>query len=229
MDYCQFEPLQKLRCSRSVTVIRREINLSKLEFIKSLKVFVKQTEQDFPNWDQEIDLSFSSNPKISTSKPILNTQNINLTINGITVSLDNLQNFLGKILGILGAIILFIGVFTPIISVPIAGSFNYFYNRKGDGVILIAIAITSLIIVLQEKFKLLWWTGITSLGVLLLGLINFQMRISEFKSQMQDELAGNMVKGIADVAAQSIQLQWGWGILIIGTGLILAAAATPER
>ncbi|MHC0067539.1 type IV pilin-like G/H family protein [Nostoc sp. UIC 10890] len=213
----------------SVTVIRREVTLLKLEFIKTIKVFAKQTGQDFPDWTQEIDLSSSSNSKISTPKSVSSSQTLNISINGTTVSLDNIENVLGKTLGILGAIILFIGVFTPIVSVPIAGSFNYFYNGKGDGVILIGIAIISLIIALKEKFKLLWWTGIASLGVLLLGLINFQMRISQLKSQMEDELAGNMFKGIADVAAQSIQLQWGWVILIIGTGLILAAAAIPER
>lgn len=213
----------------SATVIRREVTLLKLEFVKTIKVFAKQTGEDFPDWTQEIDLSLSSNSKISATKSVSSSQTFNISINGTTVSLNNIESFLGKTLGILGAIILFMGVFAPIVSVPIAGSFNYFYNGKGDGVILIAIAIISLIISLKENFKLLWWTGIASLGVLLLGLINFQMRISQFKSQMADELAGNMFKGIADVAAQSIQLQWGWVILIIGTGLILAAAAIPER
>ena len=38
--------------------------------------------------------------------------------------------------GILGSILLFIGVFAPIISVPIVGNVNYFQNGKGDGVIV---------------------------------------------------------------------------------------------
>ena len=40
---------------------------------------------------------------------------------------------LRKIIGLSGAVILFVGVFCPIISMPIMGSMNYFQNGKADG------------------------------------------------------------------------------------------------
>jgi len=201
--------------------------------IRKIKVYAVQIGEEFPAWSQEIDLSVRSNLTTNISQQQSNTQNLNISINGTTITLKefekNLRKILGKFLGILGSIILSTGVFAPIISVPITGDFNYFNNGTGDGVILIILAIISLVITLKENFKLLWWTGIASLGVITIGLINFYWRISQLKLQIDEKLDGNMFQGIADVATQSIQLQWGWVILIIGTALILAAAAIPER
>jgi len=38
---------------------------------------------------------------------------------------------------------LFVGVFTPFVSLPFAGNLNYFQNGKGDGVIILLIALVS--------------------------------------------------------------------------------------
>ena len=42
-----------------------------------------------------------------------------------------------QIIGLLGCVLLFVGVFMPIVSVPVAGSMNYFKNGHGDGVLIL--------------------------------------------------------------------------------------------
>ena len=133
-----------------------------------------------------------------------------------------------QLFGIAGSVLLFLGVFAPIISVPIVGSLNYFQNGKGDGVIVLVFAIISIGLVLARKYGGLWITGFGSLTVMLFTFVNFQIRLSEMKTNMERELAGNPFRGIADVAMQSIQLQWGWVVLIIGACLLIAAAATKD-
>jgi hypothetical protein len=133
------------------------------------------------------------------------------------------------ILGLIGSIVLFIGVFTPIVSAPIIGSMNYFQNGKGDGMLILILAIVSLVFVLTKKYKGLWFTGVGSLAIMALTFINFQMKISDMKSQMESELAGNPFRGLADVAMQSVQLQWGWALLIVGAGLVIASAAMKDE
>ena len=39
-----------------------------------------------------------------------------------------------QLLGILGSAILFIGVFMPIVKLPVVGKMNYFHNGRVDGV-----------------------------------------------------------------------------------------------
>jgi hypothetical protein len=135
-----------------------------------------------------------------------------------------------QMLGVIGSLILFVGVFTPIASLPIVGSMNYFQNGKGDGVIVLALAIVSLILTLTKRYGGLWFTGIGSLAVTIFTFVNFQMRMSEAQAQMESQLSGNPLRGLADIGMQSVQIQWGWSVLIVGAGLVIAAAAikTPE-
>lgn len=132
-------------------------------------------------------------------------------------------------LGIIGSIILFVGVFTPIVSIPILGNMNYFQNGKGDGTVVLIFAGISLVLALAKKYKGLWFTGIGSLGIMLFTFINFQIGMSQVKNQMESELAGNPFRGLADIAMQTVQLQWGWAILVVGAGLIIAAAALKNN
>lgn len=133
-----------------------------------------------------------------------------------------------QMLGLIGSLILFVGVFTPIISLPIVGSMNYFQNGKGDGVIVLALAIVSLILTLTKRYRGLWFTGISSLAVMIFTFVNFQVRMSDMQTQMESQLSGNPFRGIADMAMQSVQIQWGWAVLIVGAGLVIAAAAIRQ-
>jgi hypothetical protein len=134
-----------------------------------------------------------------------------------------------QLLGLIGSIVLFIGVFTPIVSVPIMGNMNYFQNGKGDGTLVLILAVISLGLALANKYKGLWFTGIGSLVVMLFTFINFQSTMSQAKADMESELAGNPFRGLADMAMQSVQLQWGWALLIVGAALVIASAAMKEE
>ena len=134
-----------------------------------------------------------------------------------------------QILGFIGSVILFIGVFTPIVSAPIIGNINYFQNGQGDGIFLIILAGISFILSITKKYKGLWFTGIISLLMLISVLVSFQTRIAEMKSQINSELAGNPFKFLGDIAVQSVQIQWGWALLFIGSILIITAAAIKEK
>jgi hypothetical protein len=133
-----------------------------------------------------------------------------------------------QLLGLLGSIILCIGVFTPIVSVPMMGDMNYFQNGEGDGSIILILAAISLALVLAKKYSGLWFTGFGSMAVMAFTFINFQLRIADMKAQMEKELAGNPFRGLADLAMQSVQLQWGWALLIVGAALVIASAALKE-
>jgi predicted nucleotidyltransferase len=107
-------------------------------------------------------------------------------------------------IGLIGSVILFVGVFMPVLNVPIMGNLNYFQNGEGDGIIIILLAVISLVLTLSKNYQWLWLTGLGSFGVLAFTFINFQVRMSELKSQMNVELKGNPFRGLADMAMQSV-------------------------
>lgn len=130
-----------------------------------------------------------------------------------------------QIVGLTGAIVLFVGVFTPIVSIPTVGYINYFQNEKLDGVVILSLATVSFVLLLMRRYRALWVTGFASLGVLLFTFMTLQIRISEIKEKLGAELADKRSPGLADWAMRSVQIEWGWPVLTIGTAFILWAAA----
>lgn len=133
------------------------------------------------------------------------------------------------VLGLSGSVVLFLGVFAPILSAPIVGNLNYFQNGKGDGVLIIVFAVVSLVLTVTRRSRGLWVTGLGSLGMLVVTFINFQMKLSEMKTKVGSDLSDNPFKGLADLAVQSVQIQWGWAVLVVGAGMLIASAALAPQ
>jgi hypothetical protein len=133
-----------------------------------------------------------------------------------------------QILGLVGSVILFLGVFAPIVSVPIVGNINYFQNGKGDGVIILWLAVISVFLTLTKRYRVLLITGVGSLAVLAFTFINFQGRMSSARSEMREGMANNPFRGLGDAMLSTVQIQWGWAVLIIGAVLLLASAVLKE-
>ena len=133
-----------------------------------------------------------------------------------------------QLLGVLGSAILFIGVFMPIVKLPVVGEMNYFHNGRGDGVIILALAVTSFVFVLIQWYRQLWITSLSSAAVLAFTFFNFQSTMSQATRQMEAELKDNPFRGLADLAVQSVQLQWGWAVLVIGIACLIVVAAMKD-
>jgi hypothetical protein len=122
-------------------------------------------------------------------------------------------------IGFAGAAALAIGVFVPLVSMPIVGSLTYFNNGKGDGVLVLALAVNSALIILAKKYRALWLTGLASLGLMGYTFLH----ITQAFAAMERKLATNPFRGLANA-----QMQWGWALLVIGAMLLLAAAASKD-
>lgn len=134
-----------------------------------------------------------------------------------------------QVVGLIGSAMLFMGVFAPIVHLPIVGNLNYFMNGRGDGVIVILLAVISCIFVLLKKYKIVWLSGMVTLGVLFWTYINLQGRITSATEEMKSQLAGNPFAGLGELAMQSVQLQWGWVILALGGVLVIISAVLKEE
>lgn len=132
------------------------------------------------------------------------------------------------LLGYGGASVLALGVFAPIVRLPIVGTMNYFHNGEGDGAILLALAAVSVLAVALRRWFVLYGTGGGSLMLLGYALFNWHRKMSAAKAEFSADMAGNPFAGIGEAMFSTVQLQWGWGLLFIGAGLLLAAAIIPR-
>lgn len=133
-----------------------------------------------------------------------------------------------RILGLTGSLLLFVGVFTPIVTLPIVGSINYFRSGKGDGAIILVLAVVSCFLTLASKYKWLLLTGLSSIALLSLTLFRIYDALTETRSQIEANTEGSLLGGLARVAMQSAQLEWGWAVIFIGAILLIVAAFVPE-
>ncbi len=134
-----------------------------------------------------------------------------------------------QVVGLIGSLLLVLGVFMPIVSVPILSQMNYFQNGRGDGTIVLVLGLASVVAVLARRYGALWLTGGASLVVMAITFVNFQSRLSRARTDMESQLAGNPFRGIADAAMQAVQLQWGWAVLVLGAILVLASAGMKDE
>jgi hypothetical protein len=74
----------------------------------------------------------------------------------------------------------------------------------------------------------LWITGFTALGITLFDFVNAIRLLSEAKGQFHQLMNGNIFQGFADLAVNTIQLQWGWSVVILGSILVIAGAAIRD-
>jgi hypothetical protein len=52
--------------------------------------------------------------------------------------------------------------------------------------------------------------------------------MSQATRQMETELKDNPLRGLADLAVQSVQLQWGWAVLVIGIACLIFVVAMKD-
>src|SRR6516164_8202737 len=98
---------------------------------------------------------------------------------------------LSQMLALGGTAVLLLGVFLPLVSVPVVGNMNYIQNGTGNGVIIIIVAVIAAFAVLTKSFRWVWLSGLASLALLAFTFTRLQVRIAEARDAMQRHLADN--------------------------------------
>ena len=135
-----------------------------------------------------------------------------------------------KNIAIIGLILLFVGVFLPVLKMPLYGSLSYFQNGSVDGIIFIAIAAIALVLIIKGKYSVLRFPGF---GALLYLLFSFWLCMSG-RYPIQMKFAVSMTPQATAAAEKllqkSLQIDWGWGIMIVGAILMIVAGyMVPEK
>jgi len=86
----------------------------------------------------------------------------------------------------------------------------------GDGTIILVLAGISVLLCFHKNFKWLYATGISSLAVLTYTFVTFHERLSDADSHLKSAMVDNPFQGIGETLMQSVQLQWGWAVLVQG-------------
>lgn len=128
-------------------------------------------------------------------------------------------------LGLAGSILLMLGVFLPVMTMPIMGGVDYFQNGKGDGVIVLILGVVSLTLAFTPAFRGMILTGLGALAVLIFSFVTLLQRLEDMRAQMSAK--GGLGSKIAGAMADHVHIGFGWGVLLVGSLLVIVAAVLP--
>ncbi len=131
-----------------------------------------------------------------------------------------------KILGFSGSAIMIVGSFMPIVSLPF-GSITYFNNGQGDGVLILLLSAVAAVLTWRNLYKFLWMPGAVATVLMLFALSRFVQVMNEAKLHLSS-MSGNIFSGLATGIMNSIQLQFGWVFLFVGSLALVAASFVPQ-
>ena len=185
-------------------------------------VYGRQQGKLFASWSQRYILQERSSDWVPDGyEPVAESSNFYALAvqleDGKTLKLDLIQ-----LMGFGGIVCILIGLFSPIVSFG-ALSISFFQQGSYEGVLLLILAVASSILLAKQNFIWLWATATNAGLLIILSFIGRFHAIQEAKSKLETEMAGNPFRGLADLAMQSVQLQWGWVFLIGGAVLLQVA------
>lgn len=123
---------------------------------------------------------------------------------------------------LVGSGLMIFGCFTPIISAPFIGTVNYVGQGNRDGMLVIGLALIGLFLAYTGRIKGLVISGGIAALIMLYDLSNFAGFALEVEAQ-KASLKNNPFGGLFTAMMDSIQLQWGWILLLGGAALTIAA------
>lgn len=134
-----------------------------------------------------------------------------------------------QFIGLAGALTIMVGCFAPLVHLPIVGGINYVYNGRGDGIIVLLLAISAVALILFRKNTALAVVALAITGVCSFTYIKFSMLLSDMHRNLDEGLQGNPFRGIADALASAVGFGWAWPLLLIGIALLLTSSVIGVR
>jgi hypothetical protein len=134
-----------------------------------------------------------------------------------------------QIVALLGIAILIIGLFVPIVDVPL-GKLNYFsvFRTAHGAKFLLALMVASAVLVFFRLFKILRMTGGLAFA-LIIGHMIFMGRWVRAEDAKTNAGFHSVLRETSPWPEHYYRLQWGWAILIIGAVLIIVASLMKDE
>ena len=135
----------------------------------------------------------------------------------------------GRILGLIGAVLLLAGLFLPLFSVPVLGPITFYGNAEMQALMVGALALASAALAAAGRARWLLATGLGAFGVMAATYVRARASLERMREIEGDGLQAEILRALADRAADSVTVEWGWAVLILGAGMVTLAGALGWR
>lgn len=131
-----------------------------------------------------------------------------------------------QLVGFAGVILLVIGVFLPIVHVPIVGSLSYMANGWGDGWVVFIFAVIAGGLIAVRAYPWVAIPALLAMSVCINTLWHFSSLMVQLRESAERNLHDNPFAGLAQLAIASVGLEWGWVVLFLGILCLIITAGS---
>jgi hypothetical protein len=105
------------------------------------------------------------------------------------------------LIALCGVVLLAVGVFLPVIEVPLFGSVDFFDLGKVDGAIVLLAAAAALALTLMGRIRYVGVPGVIALALIAYNYLNLQLELAgpEVGGPVPEGVPGEAIRGLAEV------------------------------
>jgi len=134
-----------------------------------------------------------------------------------------------RIAAVVGGLLMAVGVFVPMLSIPVLRDDSYFHLSPGGAAIILALGGLSVLIAVVGRFRLLYITGMLALGLLIYTYFEVQQRKSSAQSDLRERVIDTPLKNLSRGLISSVGLRFGWPMMMLGAAIIVAVPLVGSR
>lgn len=120
-----------------------------------------------------------------------------------------------QLFGLIGSIILFLGLFAPATRGWFGMTANFIQFSPLFGSLMLLIAIAAIVFTILKKYIFLAFAGAGTIAIM--GLLFVLLVFRRMSATGLDAMFNN-----------TVQISWGWLLVLIGAGLLIASAIVTE-
>ena len=140
-----------------------------------------------------------------------------------------MSKMIQQCVAIIGGLFMAVGVFMPLISIPIFRDDSYFKLSPGGAAIILALGGLSILVALLGRFRLLYVTGLLALGLLVYTYFTVQERKASAQSNLNEHVINTPLKNLSHGLISSVGLRYGWPLMMLGAAMIVAVPLVGSR
>ena len=132
------------------------------------------------------------------------------------------------LLALAGAALIAVGMFVPIADAPVVGDLSYRRLGETEFIIVLLLAAVAVAMALGKLLRLIWLPAVGIVAVLLYTAQDIGGRVAQVRETVGD-VGGEPLRDLVDAAVDTVDPQWGLGIVVAGVMLLALAAALPGK
>ena len=134
-----------------------------------------------------------------------------------------------RIAAIVGGLLIAVGVFIPMLSIPVLRDDTYFQVSPGGAVVMLVLGGLTILIAILGRFRLLYITGLLATGLLIYTLFQVDQQKSAAQSDLRDHVIDTPLKNLSHNLISSVGLRYGWPMMMLGAVITISVPLVGSR